>query len=236
MSFSSKVARRFGMKRSKSIASRAASTAVTPYSVPQSELTDKWLSRLRLGSRGATAIDKFEQLSALVDFFNRNTVNHGLDSIDWKKWEDDIHTPDVVSRIKAKYEHFMKSEYEVSDGASRVNTKTDKLSALDLAVTYNYAVWMCHYVEHVTFMEGLTNLGDITDMSTKEILRHSPQIDLMNMMNFEIGDISSQDYIENGIATRIVTQFSWGSRINPPFIHSSDALSSVAATLGKLGK
>lgn len=236
MSFSTSLTRRFGIKRSKSVLARAASTAVTPYSGRQSEFTDKWLARLRVGSRGINAIDKFEQLSALVDFFNKNTVNHGLESINWKKWEDDIHTPDVVSKIKAKYEKFMHSEYDVSDGASRVNTKTDKLSALDVAVTYNYAVWMCHYLEHMTFMEGLTNLGDINDMSTKEITRHSPQIDLMNTISMEIGDISPQDYVENGIATRIVTQFSWGSRVNPPFVHSSDALSSVAATLGKLGK
>ena len=130
----------------------------------------------------------------------------------------------------------MESEYDVQDAASKVNSKTDKFDSLDIAITYNYAIWLCHYTDHVTFMEGLRNLGDITDMSEKEVLRHAPHLDVLNQMNFEIGDISPQDYIEDGVADRLITQFSWGSKYNPPFIHSSDALSSVASTLGKLGK
>ena len=44
------------------------------------------------------------------------------------------------------------------------------------------------------------------------------------------------DLVEDGVATRLVTQFSWGSRYNPPFVHSNDAISSVVANMGKLGK
>ena len=189
-----------------------------------------------MSTRGHDAAEKFTQLSSLVDFYNKSSSNHGLSKIDWDTWEEEIHTPHVVSKIRAKYNEFMQSEYDVEDAASRVNSQTDKLEALDVAVTYNYALWMCHYFDHVSFKEGLTNLGDINDMSVKEVSRHAPQIDLYHSMNMEIGDITPEDYNENGVANRLITQFSWGSRSNPPFVHSSDSLNSVAATLGKLGK
>lgn len=130
----------------------------------------------------------------------------------------------------------MQSEYDVEEAAAKVNTKTEKLQSLDISIQYNYALWLAHYAEHLIFLEGITNLGDVTDMSEKEVAGYAPEIETLNSMNFEIGDLTPQDYVENGVATRLVTQFSWGCKYNPPFVHSSDALNSVAATLGKLGK
>ena len=130
----------------------------------------------------------------------------------------------------------MKSEYDVEEPASKVSSKTEKLKSLDISIQYNYALWLAHYTEHLMFLEGVRNLGDITDMSEKEVLKYAPDIETYNSMNFEIGDITPEDFVENGVANRLVTQFSWGSKYNPPFVHSSDALNSVAATLGKLGK
>lgn len=130
----------------------------------------------------------------------------------------------------------MESEYEVQDAASRVDTSTPKFEALDVAIQYNYALWLVHYSDHVSFMEGLHNLGDITDMSNLQVLKLTPEVDVWMQTNMEIGDISPPDYVEKEVATRLATQFAWGCKHNPPFIHSSDALNAVAATLGKLGK
>ena len=130
----------------------------------------------------------------------------------------------------------MQSEYNLDDAASRVDTKTKKFEGLDVAINYNYVLWLAHYSNHMQFMEGLTNLGDITDMSEREALKYAPDLDVLHQSNMEIGDLSHEDYNEVTIASRIVSQFSWGSRYMPPFVHSSDALNAVAATLGKLGK
>lgn len=63
-----------------------------------------------------------------------------------------------------------------------------------------------------------------------------PGFDNLAAINPEMGNIAPEDYIEDGIYTRICTQFAWGSRYNPPFVHSSDALNAVVATMAKLGK
>ena len=52
----------------------------------------------------------------------------------------------------------------------------------------------------------------------------------------QIGNFSPQDLVENPVVVRIATQFSWGSRYCPPFVHSNDSLSIVRATLAKMGK
>ena len=63
-----------------------------------------------------------------------------------------------------------------------------------------------------------------------------PQTTAYNSQQQEIGNLAPQDLIENPMVVRLATQFSWGSRYCPPFVHSTDAVSSVVATLAKLGK
>ena len=66
-------------------------------------------------------------------------------------------------------------------------------------------------------------------------MKYSPGMDTMGSMNQEIGNLSPEDYNEDGFYTRLCTQFSWGTRYTPPFTHSNDVLNCVAATLGKFG-
>ena len=73
-------------------------------------------------------------------------------------------------------------------------------------------------------------------MSTLEWFKLFSGSEVLPTMNQEIGNMSPEDYNEDGIYTRICTQFAWGSRYNPPFVHSSDALNAVVATMAKLGK
>lgn len=73
-------------------------------------------------------------------------------------------------------------------------------------------------------------------MSTLEWMKLMPEHETLHSINIEIGNIAPHDYVEDGIYTRICTQFAWGSRYNPPFVHSSDALNAVVATMAKLGK
>ncbi len=85
-------------------------------------------------------------------------------------------------------------------------------------------------------METLRNIGDFMKMSNMEVIELTGEKDCLTQAELEIGNLKADDYNENGIFTRIITQFSWGSRYNPPFVHSSQALSAVVATMGKLGK
>ena len=69
-----------------------------------------------------------------------------------------------------------------------------------------------------------------------EMLELSPGIETLRAAEQEIGNLAPDDYVEDGIYTRICTQFSWGTRYLPPFTHSSDAMNAVVATMAKLGK
>ena len=90
-----------------------------------------------------------------------------MKEIDWAEWENDIHTPGVVSKIKAKYDSFMETEYAIDDGAAKVFSKTEKFHHLEYAVEYNYYLWMNHYVGHLNQLENMRNLGDVTSLSSK---------------------------------------------------------------------
>ena len=142
----------------------------------------------------------------------------------------------MVDRIKHKYEAFMKAEYSVESAVSQIGTHTEKMQQLEVANTYNFALYVSHYIAHLEQIETVRNIGDMDQMSMLEMLHLMPGTDALASINYEIGNISPEDYVEDGIFTRVCTQFAWGSRYNPPFVHSADTLNAVVATMAKLGK
>ena len=113
------------------------------------ELTDNWAQRISKAANTSEGRDNAGQLSGLLELFNRKSTNQGLEAPDWDSWRNEINTPGVVDKIKAKYEGFMETTYDVNDAVSRVDTKTAKFDALEVTATYNYVLWMVHYNGHL---------------------------------------------------------------------------------------
>jgi adenosylmethionine-8-amino-7-oxononanoate aminotransferase len=130
----------------------------------------------------------------------------------------------------------MKAEYSVESAVAQVGGQTEKMQQLDAANTYNFALYLSHYMGHLDQLETVRNIGDLNEMSMLEMLHLMPGADSLASINYEMGNIAPEDYVENGIFTRVCTQFAWGSRYNPPFVHSADTLNAVVATMAKLGK
>ncbi len=130
----------------------------------------------------------------------------------------------------------MKAEYSVESAVAQVGGQTEKMQQLDAANTYNFALYLSHYMGHLNQLETVRNIGDLNEMSMLEMLHLMPGADSLASINYEMGNIAPEDYVENGIFTRVCTQFAWGSRYNPPFVHSADTLNAVVATMAKLGK
>lgn len=130
----------------------------------------------------------------------------------------------------------MKAEYNVESAVNMIGTTNDKMKQLEVANTYNFMLYLSHYAGHLEQLETMRNVGDLQEMSMMEFLHYMPGVDTLASINVELGNIAPEDYVEDGIFTRICTQFAWGSRYNPPFVHSSDTLNAVVATMAKLGK
>lgn len=181
--------------------------------------------------------EQHSQLQAILDYYNKESKGtEGLTPIDWADYQDSIHTPNVVKKIKEKYEAFMQAEFNVDGAVAKCGVRTEAMKALDISMHYNYNLWLAHYMTHLDQIETLHNIGDPTRLSMLEMMELNPTVSLYNAGKQEIGDISPSDLVENSTVTRLCTQFSWGSRYNPPFVHSNDSISSVVATLAKLGK
>jgi len=123
----------------------------------------------------------------------------------------------------------------VDNAVNRCGSTTEKMQALDISLQYNFMLYFVHYTSHLTTIETIRNAGDVTQMSNLELFKLMPGMDTLAASQQEIGNMAPEDYNENGVYTRLCTQFSWGSRYIPPFNHSSDALNCVASTMGKLG-
>lgn len=72
-----------------------------------------------------------------------------MKAVNWKEWEDNLHTGGVVERIRVKYEAFMKAEYSVESAVSQIGVVTDKMQQLEVANTYNFALYLSHYIAHL---------------------------------------------------------------------------------------
>ena len=110
-----------------SVRAKASQGAVVNYTQQNNELTNKWLHRLRLTASTNEARDRLGQLSTVLEYLNKQSTNTGLKPIEWKEWEDNLHTAGVVDRIKGKYEAFMKAEYSVESAVSQVGVVTEKM-------------------------------------------------------------------------------------------------------------
>ena len=199
------------------------------------DLTANWLKRLGAGATTDASRDSHGQLSGLLDYYNKQQVGSTRKAIDWDAHRANIHTPNVVDKIKDKYERFMESEYSVDAAVSRTGAQTEAMQALDVSMQYNFMLYFVHYTQHLNQLETMRNVGDIQQMSMLEYYKLNPGMETLQSSEQEIGNISPESYVEDGMYTRLCTQFSWGSRYNVPFKHSSDTTSAVAATLGKFG-
>lgn len=90
-------------------------------------------------------------------------------AINWGEWENTLHTPHVVGKIKAKYDAFMKAEYSVESAVSLIGNRTEKMRALEAANEYNYMLYFVHFIAHLDQLETLRNIGDIMEISNLEM-------------------------------------------------------------------
>ena len=109
------------------------------------------------------------------------------------------------------------------------------MQALDVAMQYNFMLYFVHYSQHLDQLETMRNIGDISSLSMMEYTKLNSGMEALQASEQEIGNIAPESYNEEGVYTRLCTQFSWGSKYNVPFKHSSDTQSAIAATLGKFG-
>ena len=129
----------------------------------------------------------------------------------------------------------METEYAIEAAVSKTGTQTEKMQALDVAMQYNFMLYFVHYTQHLNQLETMHNTGDITKLSLLEWYKFNPGLETLSACEQEIGNCAPESYNEEGVYSRLCTQFSWGSKYNVPFKHSSDTTSAIAATLGKFG-
>lgn len=177
------------------------------------------------------------QLSSILDYYNRQSLGtEKLSTIDWDSYHKSIHTPDIVQKIHDKYDEFMAAEYQIDGAVSKCGYRSELMKQLDAPMQYNYFLWMTHYLSHLDQIETLHNIGDPTELGFMEMRELYPEVANLNDGHAEIGNMAPSDVVENPLPVRIATQFSWGSRYCPPFSHSNDSITSVVASLAKLGK
>ena len=143
--------------------------------VADNDLTNKWLNRLRATANNNESREQHSQLSSILDYYNRvSSGAAGLEKIDWENYAANIHTPNVVKKIQEKYAEFMKAEFQVDGAVSKCGTRTEAMKNLDVAMHYNYNLWMVHYLMHLEQIETLHNIGDVTQLGRQEMIELFP--------------------------------------------------------------
>ena len=199
------------------------------------ELTNNWLKRLSATANTPGAREAHSQLSSMLDYYTNKPQSKKTEEIDWDGFRSAVHTPDVVDKVRAKYDKFMATEYTVDSAVGRCGTQTEKMQALDITMQYNFMLYFVHYSIHLDQMESVRNIGDVAEMSMLEMIKNAPEVTTAAAMEQEIGNFAPESYTEDGVFTRLCTQFAWGSRYSSPFVHSAESQSCVATTLGKFG-
>lgn len=51
-----------------------------------------------------------------------------------------------MSKLKTKYDAFMKAEYSVESAVAQVGNRTEKMKSLEVANEYNFMLYFTHYM------------------------------------------------------------------------------------------
>jgi hypothetical protein len=57
------------------------------------------------------------------------------------------------------------------------------MKQLDVAMTYNFMLYLSHYAGHLDQLETMRNVGDIQEMSMLEMLHLMPGMDTLGTIN-----------------------------------------------------
>ena len=145
------------------------------------ELTTKWLNRLRATSNSPASREQHSQLESILNYYSKtSTGTADLKEIEWDAYSKNIHTPNVVAAIQAKYDEFMQAEFAVDGAVAKCGTRSEAMKALDTAMHYNYQLWMVHYLMHLDQIETLHNIGDVTELSKMEMTEMYPEAEAYN--------------------------------------------------------
>lgn len=68
----------------------------------------------------------------------------------------------------------MASEFDVGGAISQVGQRSEARKNLDVAMQYNYNLWMVHYLFHLEQIETLHNIGDTNELSKMEMTELFP--------------------------------------------------------------
>ena len=73
----------------------------------------------------------------------------------------------------------MESEYSIDSAVSRCGHSTEKMQSLDIAMQYNFMLYFVHYTGHLDQLETMRNLGDVSQLSWLEMVKHSPGLEVL---------------------------------------------------------
>jgi hypothetical protein len=74
----------------------------------------------------------------------------------------------------------MEAEFQVDGAVSKCGTRSEAMKSLDVAMHYNYNLWMVHYLMHLDQIETLHNIGDPTELGKMEMTELYPSVDQYN--------------------------------------------------------
>ena len=62
----------------------------------------------------------------------------------------------------------MKAEYQVEPAVGMLGSQSEVMKQLDVVNTYNFMLYLSHYLSHLDQLETVRNIGDINEMSEME--------------------------------------------------------------------
>ncbi len=68
----------------------------------------------------------------------------------------------------------MKAEYNIESAVYQVGQPTERMRQLEVANTYNFVLYLSHYIGHLEQLETMRNIGDIQEMSMMEMIHLMP--------------------------------------------------------------
>lgn len=198
---------------------------------------DKWIKSVSKKTSTPESVSKYNQLSSLINYYNKDATAYKDLNIDWEKYSSEILTDDLVNKVKSNYEELNSSNYNVEKIANEILTEpSEEYKNITKELIYHNQLWKDYYIDQKMYLYQLDKVGSFHDYKMHDLC------DMFDGLETEVMElVETHNYLPDSkedipMNAYLSMQFDWGKKIVSFYKHPTDDYKSIRGTNNIMGK
>ena len=196
-----------------------------------------WMKKLSTKVTKSEGKEKYGQLNALINFYNKNPVQSEDSEIDWASWESKVQTDGLVSNLKDKFEKLQSQDYKNEDLVQYVSdTSSDAYLNMNDELQFHNELWYNYHIRNKICENDTNDIGNLNDLTGAEIDASLGSVNMVVEKLYETNNYLPGSHDDVNYYGYLYTTFSWGRKQISFYRNPLDDYRSVKASKNIMGQ